>query len=386
MKIHFNVPFSTGREVEFISQAIDSGHTAGNGPFTKRCSSILEEDQGYGSTLLTSSCTDALEMAAMLINIKPGDEVIVPAYTFVSTALAFARQGAVIVFADSRSENPCIDEEKIENLITSRTKAIVPVHYNGIACEMDRIMEVANKNNLWVIEDAAHAFGSKYKGRPLGTIGHLGCLSFHETKIIHCGEGGMISLNDRQFVERAEIILEKGTNRCDFSRGKVSKYEWIDSGSSFLMSDLSAAFLYAQLLDYKNILDKREHQWNLYLEKLSPLSVAGLLKLPVITGGSEANYSGFFFTTRNRDEKNLLLERLNKSGIQALTHYLSLAESPYILKHQTTYTNTIPCLNSKRYENTLIRLPVFYSLTEEDITFITEKIISFYKETFKNDL
>jgi dTDP-4-amino-4,6-dideoxygalactose transaminase len=334
LNIPFNKPYSTGKEMTYIAEAINSCQTSGNGPFTRRCQDLLLSEYGLKNLLLTSSCTDALEMSAMLLDISPGDEVIVPSYTFVSTALAFARQGANIVFVDSRSDNPCIDEEKIEKLISERTKAIVPVHYNGIACEMDRLMEIAGKYNLWVVEDAAHAFGAKYNGHLLGTIGHLGCYSFHETKVIHCGEGGMLSVNDGRFSKRAEIIWEKGTNRCAFHRGEVQKYEWIDIGSSFLMSEVSAAFLFSQVEEIRAIISHRKGQWELYFNSLKELGNQNLLKLPLYSANSEINYSGFYFTVSNKGEATKLKKYLNSLGIQVLSHYLDLSQSPYILKTQ----------------------------------------------------
>ncbi len=288
-------------------------------------------------------------MSAILAGIGPDDEVIIPAYTFVSTALAFARQGATIVFADSRNDTPCIDAYKIESLITPRTKAIVPVHYAGIPCEMDKIMEIAKKNNLLVIEDAANSFGSRYKGRLTGTIGQLGCFSFHETKIIHCGEGGMLSINDDRFRKRAEIIWEKGTNRCDFHRGEVNKYEWIDTGSSFLMSDISASFLFNQLLEIDNILKNRKYQWELYYRSLKTIEDKGFVTLPVIPGDTVPNYSIFYLIARSLRERKELLENLNNAGIQAITHYLDLSESPYIKAKQLNRRLTNNNRNSKIY-------------------------------------
>ncbi len=378
MKIPFNKPYSTGKELKYISEAIASGQTAGNGPFTGRCHNLLRSEFGFNRPLLTSSCTDALEMSALLLDIKPGDEVIVSSYTFVSTALAFARQGAKIVFADSRNDNPCIDEERIENLITEKTLAIVPVHYAGIACEMDRIMEIASRHKLYVIEDAAHAFGSKYKGRLLGTIGHLGCFSFHETKIIHCGEGGMLSVNDNSFSQRAEVIWEKGTNRSAFHRSEVQKYEWLDTGSSFLMSDISAAFLLAQIENTHAIIGNRKNQWELYYNSLKKNINPELLRLPKIPGNSAINYSIFYVILKDKLTAEKLRNYLLSEGIQALTHYLNLANSPYILKTQGTKPNTNN-LNSLIYQERLIRLPIFHELSENDIIRITDTIKAFFK-------
>lgn len=378
MNIPFNFPYSTGKELQYIVEAINSGQVSGNGPFTKKCHSLLETVWGFKKVLLTSSCTDALEMSAILLNIKPGDEVIVPAYTFVSTALAFTRQGATIVFADSRSDNPCIDESRIEKLITQNTKAIVPVHYSGIACEMDTILDIAEKYKLRVIEDAAHAFGSKYKGRLLGTLGHLGCFSFHETKIIHSGEGGMLSVNDESFSERSEIIWEKGTNRLSFQMGEVEKYEWHDTGSSFLMSDLSAAFLYSQIESAETILKKRKRQWMLYLNLLEEPEKMNYFKLPQINDNSQINYSGFYLTVREKDIASALKTFLNSNGIQAVSHYLDLSQSPYIINnqpHKSVYDN----INCIRYQDTLLRLPLFNDLEDKTIIRITDLIKDFFQ-------
>jgi dTDP-4-amino-4,6-dideoxygalactose transaminase len=379
MKIPFNKPHSTGKELQYITEAIASGQTSGNGPFTQKCNKLLESEYGFRRPLLTSSCTDALEMSALLIGVKPGDEVIVPSYTFVSTALAFARQGVRIVFADSRTDNPCIDEEKIEYLITEKTKAIVPVHYSGISCDMDKILEIASRYNLRVIEDAAHAFGATYKGRLLGTIGDLGCFSFHETKLLHCGEGGMLSVNNESFIKRAEIIWEKGTNRFDFQRGNVRKYEWIDTGSSFLMSDISAAFLYSQLREAGNIIAKRKTQWELYFKSLHKLEIDRFIILPVIPPESEINFSQFYIICRNSNEREQLINKLNASGIQSLTHYLDLSESPYILKNQPVKLNGHENPNSIKYQNTLLRLPLYHDLEAEEIIEISNKIKEFYR-------
>jgi dTDP-4-amino-4,6-dideoxygalactose transaminase len=377
MIIPFNIPYSTNKELEFIKQAIENRHLSGNGPFTLKCREILEVKYGFNKSLLTTSCTDALEMSALLVDIQPGDEVIVPSYTFVSTALAFTRQGATIVFADSQSDNPCIDEEKIEDLITSKTKAIVPVHYAGISYKMDKILEIAAKYNLWVIEDAAHAFGSKYKGKLVGTFGTVGCFSFYETKIVHCGEGGMIVINDKRFIDRAEILWDKGTNRSLFQRGLISKYEWIDTGSSFLLSDLNAAFLYAQLEEADKIISHKKKQWDLYYSLLKETENSGLIKLPAISNTADFNYSGFYIEARNKSERENLRNYLIAEGIQAVTHSLDLSSSPYILKNQEI-NFARRNMNSKRYENSILRLPFFYSLMEKQIREIARLINEFY--------
>jgi dTDP-4-amino-4,6-dideoxygalactose transaminase len=377
MIIPFNIPFTAGNELEYIKRAIDNRHLSGNGPFTKKCCELLEMKYGFGKCLLTTSCTDALEMCALLLDIKAGDEVIVPSFTFVSTALAFARQGAKIVFADSRKDNPCIDENKIEQLITPRTKAIVPVHYGGFPCDMDQIMKIADKHNLIVIEDTAHAFRSRLNSRLLGTFGHLGCFSFHETKIVHCGEGGMITINDKSFTKRAEIIWDKGTNRNEFHKGKVQKYEWLDIGSSFLLSELNAAFLFSQLENAEKIIAHKEKQWELYYSQLKSLGKNGLITLPLISDNTEFNYSGFYFEARNLKERDTLKNHLTVKGIQAVSHYLDLSDSPYIMKNYPIHS-VCENENSKRYENTILRLPFFYSLKNKQIIEITDAIKEFY--------
>ena len=377
LKIPFNKPYITGQELEFIQEAINSGYISGNGPFTHKCENLLYKSGDFGKVLFTTSCTDALEMASLLLDMNKGDEVIVPAFTFVSTALAFTRQGARIIFADSRIDNPCIDETKIEGLITSKTKAIVPVHYSGQPCEMDLIMKIAEKYNLFVIEDAAHAFKSRYKGKALGTIGHLGCFSFHETKIIQCGEGGMLSVNDKKLSKRAEIIWEKGTNRCDFQRGNINYYEWIDTGSSFLMSDLNAAFLYAQIRNVDKVILKRKILWEEYYNRLFGAIKLGILRIPELPSYVDYNYSGFYIITRTLSERNDLILILNDAGIQALTHYRDLSESPYILKNQSYPAAEV--FNCKKYQECLLRLPLFFDLAIEDIYVIANLINDYYK-------
>jgi len=378
LKIPFNRPYFTGGEKGYLDEAINSGHVSGNGPITGRCHRLLETDWGFRKVLLTSSGTDALEMSAMLAGIKPGDEVIVPGYTFVSTALAFAREGAEIVFADSRPDNPCIDETAIEELITERTKAIVPVHYNGMACDMDTIMILAEKYGLQVVEDAAHAFGSRYNGKLLGTLGHMGCFSFHETKIIHSGEGGMISLNREEYGLRAERIWEKGTNRCEFHRGKVSKYEWVDTGSSFLPSEITASFLLPQLESFGEIVKQRRSQWEHYFAALSETASEGFVSLPSSPAYSETNYSGFYITARNKEQRDSLQKYLHSEGIQAVTHYLDLSQSQYIVSRAKQKKGVV-LENCRRYQDTLLRLPLYYTLGSDQITFICEKIISFFR-------
>ena len=349
-------------------QAVAEGKLSGNGAFTKKCQHFFEERYGFKKCLLTTSCTDALEMAAILCDIQPGDEVIVPSYTFVSSALAFVRAGAKIVFADSMKENPNIDAEKIEALITPRTKVIVPVHYAGVACDMDRIMEIANKYNLIVVEDAAQAIDSYYKGRPLGSIGHLSAFSFHETKNIISGEGGMLCINDERFIRRAEIIWEKGTNRAEFFRGEVNKYGWVDTGSSFLPSEVIAAFLWAQLENLDNIQSRRKYLWELYYTNLSPLAsrLSPKLVLPTIPDYATNNAHMFYLVCNTLEERTALIKHLKNHGILAVFHYLSLHSSPYYQnKHDG---RELP--ECDRYADCLVRLPMYYDLKDKDVEII----------------
>ena len=368
--IDFNRPYLTGREAHYMYQAVMKGKLSGNGEFTKRCQSFFEERYGFKKCLLTTSCTDALEMAAILCDIQPGDEVIVPSYTFVSSALAFVREGAKIVFADSMERNPNIDAEKIEALITPKTKVIVPVHYAGVACDMDKIMEIANKYNLIVVEDAAQAIDSYYKGRPLGSIGHLSAFSFHETKNIIAGEGGMLAINDERFIRRAEIIWEKGTNRAEFFRGEVNKYGWVDTGSSFLPSEVVAAFLWAQLEELDNIQNRRKLLWNKYYELLKPLADKGIFTLPDVPDYATNNAHMFYLVCNNLEERTALIKKIKENGAQAVFHYLSLHSSEYYKdKHDG---RDLP--NCDRYADCLVRLPLFYELEEKQLEYITSVI------------
>lgn len=370
MKIPFNKPHLTGKETQYIYDAVSNGKLSGNGEFTKRCQQFFEEKYGFKKCLLTTSCTDALEMAAILCDIQPGDEVIVPSYTFVSSALAFVRQGAKIIFADSMESNPNLDAEKIEALITPRTKVIVPVHYAGVACDMDRIMEIAEKHNLLVVEDAAQAIDSFYKGKPLGAIGHLSCFSFHETKNIISGEGGMLGINDARFIRRAEIIWEKGTNRAEFFRGEVNKYGWCDIGSSFLPSEVVAAFLWAQLESLDEIQDKRKLLWNKYYELLKPLAEQGRFRLPEIPEYATNNAHMFYLVCNSLAERTALIKKLKENDILAVFHYLSLHSSEYYKdKHDGR-----PLPECDRYADCLVRLPMFYDLAESDVERICEVI------------
>ena len=372
MNIPFNKPYLTGKEAHYMYQAVYNGKLSGNGEFTKQCQHFFEEKYGFKKCLLTTSCTDALEMAAILCDIQPGDEVIVPSYTFVSTALAFVRQGAKIVFADSMKRNPNIDAELIESLITPKTKVIVPVHYAGVACDIDRIMEIAERHHLLVVEDAAQAIDSYYKGRPLGTIGHLSAFSFHETKNIISGEGGMLGINDGRFIHRAEIIWEKGTNRAEFFRGEVNKYGWCDIGSSFLPSEVIAAFLWAQLEDMGDIQNRRRCLWNKYWELLKPLADQGRFNLPDIPDYATNNAHMFYLVCNNLQERTALIKRLKENDILAVFHYLSLHSSEYYKdKHDG---RSLP--ECDRYADCLVRLPMYYELTEEQVEHICKLIHS----------
>jgi dTDP-4-amino-4,6-dideoxygalactose transaminase len=371
--IPFNKPYLTGKELNYIKDAVSRGKISGNGYYTQKCHEFFQERYGFKKCLLTTSCTDALEMAAILCNIQPGDEVIVPSYTFVSTANAFVLRGAKIVFADSREDHPGIDETKIETLITVRTKVIVPVHYAGVACDMDIIMDIAKRHNILVVEDAAQAIDSYYKGRPLGGIGHLGCFSFHETKNIQCGEGGMLVINDERFMKRAEIIWEKGTNRAKFFRGEINKYGWVDIGSSFLPSEVTAAFLYAQLENLDSIQLKRKNLWDYYYDQLKPNEDKAYFRLPIIKDFATNNGHMFYLVCNNENKRSELIGYLKQNGIWAVFHYLSLHKSPYYSDKNDR--RELP--ESDRYSDCLVRLPLFYELTTIDIFYIVQTIISF---------
>lgn len=366
--VSFNKPYLTGNETQYIEQAVRTGKISGNGEFTKKCHAFFEQKYDFKKCLLTTSCTDALEMCAILADIQPDDEVIMPSYTFVSTALAFVRQGAKIVFADSEDNHPNIDADKIEELITPRTKAIVPVHYAGMACDMDKIMQIANKYDLIVIEDAAQAIDSYYKTesgeqRALGSIGHLSTFSFHETKNIISGEGGMLAINDERFSRRAEIIWEKGTNRAEFFRGEVNKYGWVDTGSSFLPSEIISAFLWAQIECLDDIQAKRKAIWDRYFECLKPLADRGYFRLPVIPNYATNNAHMFYLVCNSPEERTGLIEHLKKNNISAVFHYLSLHKSEFYKdKHDGRKLK-----NSDKYTDCLVRLPFFYELTLDDV-------------------
>lgn len=372
--IPFNKPFIAGNEIEYIKEAVSSGKISGDGDFSKKCQAFFEKKYKFKKTLLTTSCTDALEMAAILCDISPGDEVILPSYTFVSTANAFALRGAKLVFADSLSDLPNIDPAEIERLITAKTRAIVVVHYGGIACMMDEIMDIARANNLFVIEDAAQAIDSYYKGKPLGSIGQLAAFSFHETKNIISGEGGMIVINDQGMLKRAEIIREKGTNRAAFFRAEVEEYNWVDIGSSFLPSEIIAAYLWGQLEHLTEIQEKRLVLWNAYYEKLKDLNNIGIIKLPKIPDYASNNAHIFYFLTRNPDERTQLVKYLKSRGVIAVFHYLSLHRSPYYLKKHGK--RSLP--NADNYSDTLLRLPLFFDMNLDMVDSVVSMILDFY--------
>ncbi len=378
--IPYNKPHLTGEETNYIIQAVQSGKISGDGLFTQKCHAFFEQTFGFGKCLLTTSCTDALEMAAILIRIQPGDEVIMPSYTFVSTANAFVLRGAKIVFADSRADQPGIDEQQIASLITPKTKAIVPVHYAGVACDMEPILSLAKKHQLYVIEDAAQAIDSYYtfsdgSNKPLGGIGDLGTFSFHETKNIQSGEGGLLAISNSEFQKRAEIIREKGTNRSAFFRGEIDKYGWVDIGSSFLPSDIIAAFLYAQLESLQAIQQKRLKLWQSYYSQLKPLEEKGHIKLPVIPSFATNNAHMFYILCANLNERTALIDYLKAQGINAVFHYLSLHTSSFFeLQHDG---RNLP--NSDYFSDCLLRLPMYFELTESDVERISVLIHSFYK-------
>ncbi|MHB8149492.1 MAG: dTDP-4-amino-4,6-dideoxygalactose transaminase [Desulfobulbia bacterium] len=370
--IPFNKPPHTGNEEQYVLEAMKSPQISGDGPFGKRCQRWFEEQLGCRKTLLTPSCTHALEMAAILIGIEPGDEVIMPSYTFVSTANAFALRGARIVFVDIRPDTMNIDETRIEAAITPQTKAIVPVHYAGVGCEMDTIMTLAEKYGLFVIEDAAQGMMSRYKGRQLGTIGHLGAYSFHETKnYTSGGEGGLLIINDGRFTERAEIIREKGTNRSQFFRGMVDKYSWVDIGSSYLPCELQAAYLWGQLEMAEAINADRLKSWLAYRDKLGPLAAAGVIELPVVPETCQHNAHMFYLKVKDLEERTALLDLFKQYVIWAVFHYVPLHSAPAGLKYGRFSGRDI---HTTSQSERLIRLPLYYGITTEEIDTVCEKI------------
>jgi len=373
--IPFNKPYLAGVELEYISDAIKRGKLSGDGYYTKKCSEFFENRYGFKKVLLTTSCTDALEMAAILLDIKPGDEVISPSYTFVSTVNAFVLRGANIRFVDSSKEHPNIDCEEIEKSITDKTKAIIVVHYAGIACDMDKITAISKKYNIPLIEDAAQAIDSFYKGKPLGSFGVLSTFSFHETKNIISGEGGMLVVNDESLIARAEIIREKGTNRASFFRGEINKYGWVDIGSSYLPSELNAAYLYGQLENLDDIQTKRKEICQRYASNLTILEKQDKIKLPVVPDYATNNAHMFYVLCANIEERGTLIDLLKSKNIYSVFHYLSLHKSDYYLQSN----ELINLNNSDRYQDTLLRLPLFYELTLQEVDYICGEIINFFK-------
>ncbi|UKB84311.1 dTDP-4-amino-4,6-dideoxygalactose transaminase [Chryseobacterium sp. MEBOG06] len=379
--IPFNKPFIIGNELTYIEEAVKSGKISGDGMFTKRCQNFFEQKYDFPKVLMTTSCTDALEMAALLCNVEPGDEVIVPSYTFVSSANAFALRGAKIVFVDSYHNNPNIDPVEIEKHITEKTKVIIPVHYAGVACDMEKIMQLAHKHNLFVVEDAAQAIDSYYTfsdgtRKALGSIGHFAAFSFHETKNIIAGEGGMLAINDPQYFDRAEVIREKGTNRSAFFRGEVNKYGWVDLGSSFLPSEIISAFLYAQLENIDIIQKKRLEIWHNYQNGLSSLQEKGYITLPNIPSYATNNAHMYYIVCRSYDERTNLIQYLKAQDIHPVFHYLSLNKSDFFLANNPE----IDIPNSDHFTDCLLRLPFYYELSETEQNKVITLINSFFTQ------
>ncbi|MGZ3945446.1 MAG: dTDP-4-amino-4,6-dideoxygalactose transaminase [Mucilaginibacter sp.] len=370
----FNKPHLTGNELKYISDVMTKGKTAGDGYYTKQCQDFFCERYGFKKTFLTTSCTDALELAALLIDLKPGDEVIMPSYTFVSMANAFLLRGAKIDFADSSMENPNVDADKIESLITPATKAIVVVHYAGIACDMVKLKEIADKHSIFLVEDAAQAVDSYHDGKPLGSIGHLAAMSFHETKNISCGEGGLLIINDERFIKRAEIIREKGTNRSAFFRGEIDKYSWVDIGSSFLPSEILAAYLYAQLEEMDDIQAKRKAIWDAYYEGLAVIEQQNKVTLPKLPPYAVNNGHIFYLICKDLETRTGFISHMKANGVQTPFHYVALHDSPYYKdKHGD---RELPMVGV--YTDCLVRLPLFYDLTENDVRTIIDLTLQFF--------
>ena len=375
MMIPFNKQNLFGKELEYIKDAFENGKISGDGKYTKLCSQFMEERFNSKKILLTTSCTHALELAVLLADISEGDEVILPSYTFVSTANAFALRGAKLIYCDIREDNLNIDETKIEELITKKTKAIVPVHYAGVACEMDTIMEIAKRHDLIVIEDAAQGVDAMYKDRYLGTIGDFGCYSFHETKNFSSGEGGAISINDEKYVKRAEIIREKGTNRSQFFRGEVDKYTWVDIGSSYLPSDINAAVLYNQFENIEKINQKRKTIYERYYNGLAELQARGILRLPIVNDYARTNYHMFYIILNSEQERDGLMYYLKDNGINSVFHYIPLHESPYSRSRYGTFNLPV----TEDLSGRLLRLPMYYSLRLEEVDYIVEEIYKYFR-------
>lgn len=375
VKIPFNRPFIVGKEINNIKQAVEASHLSGDGPFTRLCHEWLETRLGCAKALLTPSCTAALEMSAILCGIGPEDEIIMPSFTFVSTANAFVLRGGTPVFVDIREDTLNIDEALIEHAITPKTKAIVPVHYAGIPCAMDKIMNLAERYGLFVVEDSAQALLATYRDRNLGTIGHFGCLSFHETKNIISGEGGALLINDEKFIERAEIIREKGTNRKQFYRGEVDKYTWVDIGSSFLPSELVGAFLYAQLEQAEKIVKDRSRITDHYLRLLLPLEDRGIIRLPGLETGNNSNGHIFYIITQSIQERSRLIHYLKQNGVWAVFHYVPLHSSPAGIRYCRTAGDLH---NTDELSGRVLRLPIYYEMREEDVEKVVDHISNFY--------
>lgn len=375
--IPFNVPPFLGTETGYIAKAIENHKICGDGPFTKDCNKWLEEKTGSAKALLTTSCTHSLEMAALLLEIQPGDEVILPSFTFCSTADAFVLRGAKLVFVDVRPDTMNIDETKIEDAITEKTKAIVPVHYAGVACEMDTIMEIAKRHGLKVVEDAAQAVMSEYKGRALGSIGDYGCYSFHETKNYSMGEGGALLIKDPGKIEDAEILREKGTNRSVFLRGQIDKYTWVNHGSSYLPSDMNAAYLWAQLLEADKINDDRLASWQKYYDGFEELEKKGFVQRPVIPEGCKHNAHMFYLKAKDLEERTALISFLKENGVIAVFHYIPLHSAPAGQKFGRFHGEDV---YTTRESDRLLRLPMYYGLTDEDINKVIDTVIRFYEK------
>ena len=372
--IRFNKPYMFGQELEYVNEAVIDGRLAGNGRFTKACHEFFQTRYGFKKVLMTTSCTDALEMSAILLRIQPGDEVIIPSYTFVSTANAFALRGAKIVFADSSKDHPNVSNDSIKECISDRTKAIVVVHYGGVACEMDQLLELCNEHEISLVEDAAQAIEASYKGRPLGSFGDCATFSFHETKNVVSGEGGLLVINNEELLKRAEIIWEKGTNRTAFFRGEVDKYSWVDLGSSFLPSELISAYLYGQLENIETIQTGRVRIWETYYSALQDLAISGMFTLPKIPSYATNNAHVFYIVCRNVEERNELLSHLKDKGIGAVFHYLSLHKSEFFKeKHDER-----ELINADRFSDCLVRLPLHLHLTDADVAYIVDCIKDFY--------
>ncbi|MBW5448458.1 dTDP-4-amino-4,6-dideoxygalactose transaminase [Cohnella sp. CFH 77786] len=374
--IPFNIPAITGKETDYIKEAIALNHLSGDGIFTKKCSDWFESRLHVKRALMTTSCTHSLEMCAILADIGDGDEVIMPSFTFVSTANAFVLRGAKVVFVDIDPLTMNMDLKEVVRAITSKTKAIIPVHYAGNSCDMDKLMNIAEHYNLLVIEDAAQAIMSEYHNKPLGTIGHLGCISFHETKNLNCGEGGALLINDSRFIDRAEIIREKGTNRSKFYRGEVDKYSWVDIGSSYLMSELNAAFLYAQLINAETITYNRINNWNLYHELFHEYSLNDYIELPMIPTYNKPNGHMYYIKTTHLVERTELIQYLRANGVYSVFHYVPLHSSPLGRKYgffsgEDQYTT--------RESERILRLPLFYGMSANDVKYISEMVNRYYK-------